>query len=354
MNRHAFIAFFIVSAPAAAFADSPGQGNATGEFVTSCGGIGTGGFVQGGESIFISPPNTGGFGMFDGAHTANCNWTSAGIGGGTISRSASINGTFQAGPSTILSYTASAQGTVKPGVMHLQSTSTGPEAVQFPTGVGQGGWTDQLDITGQPSGTSGILVLKVHVSGALDSSGPESRPGFTVTPYFDGNVLDRNAQFDSLNPDPVIGSIESIGYQSRIWFNPASEFGPVLSVNQDVFFAIPFTFGTSFDLGLYAYAYASNGAFGQDFTVNNNQSLFQNTVALNGIEEVLAGPSDTPVTGYAIESASGLDYTQSQIPTTPVPEPATWALLILGGALIGALRGCRGFAVKLPSPAWIS
>jgi len=349
MKRHALVAFFVVSAPAAAFANSPGQGNSTGEFVTTCGGIGTGDAVAGGESIFIAPPNLGGFGMFDGAHTANCNSTTAAITGGTINQSASINSTFQSGGNT-LNYSASAQGTVKPGVMHLQSTSNGSAAVQFPTGVAQGGWTDQLDITGQPAGTQGILVFKVLVSGDLDASGLFARPGFTVTPYLNGNVLARNSQFDTLNPNPVIGSPESLGYQSRIWFNPGSDSVPVLSVNGDVFFAIPFTFDTSFNLGLYAYTFSSNGSFGASFTVNNNQSLFQNTVALDGIDEVLAGPSDTPVTNYGIAAASGLNYSESQVPTTPVPEPATWALLIVGGGLIGLLRR-RALAGKLPALA---
>jgi PEP-CTERM motif len=346
LMRPAFIAFFIVSAPAGAFANSPGQGNSTGEFVTTCGGIGTGGAVAGGESIFVSPPNLGGFGMFDGAHTANCNWTTATITGGTISESASINSTFDA-----LNYSASAQGKVKPGVMNLQSTSTGPAAVQFPTGAAQGGWTDQLDITGQPSGTSGIFVFKVHVDGDLDASGLFARPGFTVTPYLNGNLLARNTQFDSLNPDPVIGSPESLGYQSRIWFNPGSDSVPTLTVNGDVFFAIPFTFGTSFDLGLYAYTYSSNGSFGPNFTVNNNQSLFQSTIALDGIEEVLAGPSDTPVTGYTIAAASGLNYAESQVPTPTVPEPATWAMLLGGGALLSLLHRRRVSAGKTLQPS---
>jgi hypothetical protein len=340
MIRHSVAALFIVSAPAAALADSPGQGNFTGEFVTTCGGIGTGGAVSGGESIFISPPNLGGFGMFAGSSAANCNWTTAGISGGTLSQSASINSTFDG-----LNYSASAQGKVTPGVMHLQSTSTGPAAVAFPTGVAQGGWTDQLDITGQPSGTQGIFVFKVFVSGDLDASGQFARPGFTVTPYLNGNRVDLNSQFNTLNPDPVIGSSESLGYQSRIWFNPGFDSVPVLSVNGDVFFAIPFTFDTSFNLGLYAFTYASNGSFGASFTVNNNQSLFQNTIALDGIEEVLAGPTDTPVMGYSIEAASGLDYAESHVPV--VPEPATWALLIIGGALLGVLRHLRASAGTL-------
>jgi hypothetical protein len=350
MKRHALVAFFVVSAPAAAFANSPGQGNSTGEFVATCGGIGTGGAVAGGESIFIDPPNLGGFGMFDGAHTANCNSTTAAITGGTLSKSASINSTFQSGGNT-LNYSASAQGTVKPGVMHLQSTSNGSAAVQFPTGVAQGGWTDQLDITGQSAGTQGILVFKVHVNGQLVSTGPFARPGFTVTPYLNGNVLARNSQFDTLNPNPVIGSLESLGYQSRIWFNPGDGVDPsvpTLSVNGDVFFAIPFTFDTSFNLGLYAYADSGNTSFGQNFIDNIAESSFQNTVALDGIDEVLAGPSDTPVTNYSIAAASGLNYNESQVPTTPVPEPATWALLIVGGGLIGLLRR-RASAGKVPA-----
>jgi hypothetical protein len=103
----------------------------------------------------------------------------------------------------------------------------------------------------------------------------------------------------------VIGSPESLGYQSRIWFNPgdgASPSVPTLSVNGDVFFAIPFTFDTSFNLGLYAYAYSGNTSFGQNFIDNIAERSFQNTVALDGIDEVLAGPSDTPVTNYITAS----------------------------------------------------
>jgi PEP-CTERM motif len=234
--------------------------------------------------------------------------------------------------------------------MHLQSTSDGPAAVQFPTGVAQGGWTDQLDIAGQGPGTQGILVLKVHVNGELVSAGPDARPGFTVTPYLNGNLLDRNSQFDALNPDPVIGSPESLGFQSRVWFNPGDcgdPSVPTLSVNGDVFFAIPFTFDKSFNLGLYAYAYSGNTAFGQSLVDNGAESSFQNTVALDGIEEVLAGPGDTPITDFTVEALSGLDYTLSQVPATSAPEPATWALLIVGGALIGALSRRRASTAKL-------
>jgi PEP-CTERM motif len=353
ITRHTLVAFFVVSAPAAAFANSPGQGAGTGEFVTACAGLGTGGGVQGGESIFVNPPNSGGFGMFAGSPVATCNWSTGGITGGTLTQSASLNTTFQALPtSPVLNYSGSAQGSVTPGVLHLQSTTTGPAAVPFPTAVAQGGWTDQLDVTGQNPGTQGMLVFKVHVDGELDSSGPLARPGFTVTPYVNGSLVSLNAQFEALNPTPVIGSGEGLGYQSRVWFNPddfAHTGGPPLIVNQDVLFAIPFTFGTAFDLGLYAYTVSGNGSFGQDFTVNTAQSLFQNTIALDGIEEVLAGPGETPITDYTIEALSGLDYTASQIPgagAAPTPEPATWALLIVGGGLLGALRRQRSPKAK--------
>ena len=106
------------------------------------------------------------------------------------------------------------------------------------------------------------MVFKVFVLGDLDASGLFARPGFTVTPYVNGNRVDLNSQFTTLNPDPVIGSGESLGYQSRIWFNPGPNFVPDLSVNEDVFFAVPFTFDTSFNLGLYAFAFSSNGSFG--------------------------------------------------------------------------------------------
>jgi|GEM_PF-3352762 len=347
MKRQALVAIFVVSAPAVALANSPGQSAAPGEFVTTCAGTGTGGAVQGGESILFDPPNSGGFGMFRSSPAANCSWATGSLSGGTLSQSASINSVYQGGPQPA-PWSGSAQGKVTPGVLHLQAQTSGAAEVPFPTAVAQGGWTDQVDITGQTPGTKGLLVFKVHVDGELDTTGPEGRPGFTVTPYVNGNLVDLNPQFNALNPQPVVGSGESLGYQSRVWFNPGPDTNQStlpLIVNQDVLFAVPFTFGTAFDLGLYAYASSGNNSTGPDFTVNTGNSLFQNTVALDGIEEVLAGGA--PVTGYTIESLGGLDYAASRVPGTPAPEPATWAMLIVGGTLLGALHRRRASRARL-------
>ena len=82
-------------------------------------------------------------------------------------------------------------------------------------------------------------------------------------------------------------------------------------MNQDVFFAIPFTFGTAFDHGLYAYANSSDGSTGPSFA-DTGQSLFQNTIALDGIDEVLAGPGETLAAQYAEQPAADGEQSPSR------------------------------------------
>ena len=148
LKRQAAIAFFVLSAPAAALANSPGQGNATGEFVTTCVGLGTGGGDQGGGSIYRAPPNYGNYGMFASTtEMPNCNWSSAAITGGALSASASKTSTFAG-----YTYSGSAQASVTAGVLHLQSNVAGPSASYFPIAVAQGGWTDSITMGGSRTG----------------------------------------------------------------------------------------------------------------------------------------------------------------------------------------------------------
>ena len=179
--------------------------------------------------------------------------------------------------------------------------------------------------------------MKVHVDGELDASGPNPDPSLTVTPYVNGDRVGLNNVFSALNPTPVVGSLVSIGYQTRAWYEPPGSASPLV-VNTDVYFPINFTYGTPFNLGIYAYTDAGNNSINGSPTVTSTAAQFQNTIALDGIYEVLAGPAYTPVSDYTIVAVSGLDYRRSYVDT---PEPATLVSLTIGGGVLGAMRRRR-------------
>jgi len=315
-------------------AASPSQSSTPGAFVAACAGEGTGGYVAGGERMLNDPPNPGNFGMLR-SSTSNCNAATSGTAGATLNQAISQPN----GVSNGHAYSAAATASVSAKQIHLNATSTGPTNSLFPTGAAQAGFTDQVTITGQPNGTTGLMQFLVHVDGTLQSSGPSARPGFWVTPYQNGAITSRDAIFNAANPNPVIGSLSSVGYQTRIWWNPAetSAGAPDLVVNEDILFTMPFTFGTTFSMGLYGVAVGTNGAFGAGVVNSTATSDFGNTITWEGISTVTVGGA--PVS-YAMTSLSGIDWTVAAEADT-IPEPTTLAVLAAGLGGLGALRRRR-------------
>jgi len=96
-------------------------------------------------------------------------------------------------------------------------------------------------------------------------------------------------------------------------------------------FAVPFTWGAPFTLGVYATARA---ALRSSLTTGPNESTvnFASTATWGGIGSVYH--NDQPVADYAVDSASGTDW---RLPH-PVPEPGTLSALVLGLAALVARR----------------
>ena len=282
---------------------TPGQNGTPGEFVSACAGIGTGALVTGGESIQTI--------MFDGSYNPTCLAATgvSGAGGGlSVGVKTPAGATFNGGPGYVNGYSGSAKATISGGSLTLFATATGPKAVQYPSAVAQGGFTQQYTFNNLPPGvTQGYYPLTVEVDATLTAVGDGARPGIVVTPYVDGHWIETNALFKAQNPTPIIGSGIVSDAETRAWFNPSPSAAPLV-INQMVTFEIPFTVGVPLDLGLYAYAMATTTGFGGDNSVDT-MTADPPTFALTGNDYVYVwnGSAYTPNTDFSIQTSGGVD-----------------------------------------------
>jgi hypothetical protein len=119
-----------------------------------------------------------------------------------------------------------------------------------------------------------------------------------------------------------------------VWFDPGVTPGVStdLTVNQDVFFATPMTFGQQMSFGLYAVAFGSNGSFGSATTIDTSIADFADTITWEGINDMVVNGGDV---SFGITSGSGIDW------TVGLPEPASMLILAFGAGATGWLRRRR-------------
>ncbi|MEO8442126.1 MAG: FxDxF family PEP-CTERM protein [Betaproteobacteria bacterium] len=200
------------------------------------------------------------------------------------------------------------------GVINLFADFSGPNSAQFPVSVVTGGWVDSLlfNLQGH-TGESGLMSFGMHVEGTLESlAGFNSLAGFGLRPYVDD-------QFLSTVPSALI-----FQGQGQIGF-PYNE-----TVDTIVTFNIPFTFGTAFELGIFANAIARTASQGAVEAINTATVDFSNTITWNGISAVTLNGQ---AVDYDLTSASGVDWRTATV--TAVPEPETYVMLLAGLGLLG-------------------
>jgi hypothetical protein len=173
-----------------------------------------------------------------------------------------------------------------------------------------GGWSDHLTITATDpanDGKAGRLFARLHVDGTLDAvDGVPSEAGLRIQHWQLGGPIGNPNTADYLNLADGFGAGAT----------------PHKTVNEDVIIGVNFTFGTAFDLGMFATAYvlAPKGAVP---AAVHPKSDFTNGVVWDGIYAVNLSSTSQPV-GYTVTADSGIDYTQP-VPLT-VPEPGAEAL----------------------------
>jgi hypothetical protein len=247
-------------------------------------------------------------------------------------------------------YNSTASSSAQLGMIHVQSSNASEPIVEFPGGGGDGGWNDTvtinagLDPNGNPIGTPGSpgqWVFPVHVSGTLSQTGG-ARGVFLVAPYLNltrvgpdyfpghpANLVDALTAYNNLNVthNGTVGSVWDFEMSEWAVSDPLTS----LTVDADVWFVIPFTFGTSFELGIYAADLSAETGFGFDPSVTASSVDFSHTLTYGGPGYVISNGVSS--TSFDLGSTSGFNYNQAF-----TPEPGTWGLLVLGVGLIWVAR----------------
>ena len=281
-----------------------------------------------GSQYFGSLPNPGdGFStVSDGFMTCN---TSTGL-------SPSVN-------SAVLNGNATAHAAV--GLIQVSASNGSSPGVAFAGAAGYGGWNDQVTIGG--GGGQAVWVIGVNVHGSIDAdtaAGTNAISRVGVNAYEGTNFLQPygasingfayNNLFLPLNGGNVNDGIRNSAiffgwdYQG-VWYGADSSLGHY-DVNRTVWFALPFTYGTPFEFGIYIGGVAGQGSSGSAGSASYD---FAHTVSWAGNSYVVNESNQTNP-NFTLTSQSGFNYANAL-----APEPATAGLLVLAfGGMIWLKR----------------
>jgi len=184
-------------------------------------------------------------------------------------------------------------------------------AAAFSLGVANGGWNETFLITNPAhTGQAGVMQFTVNVVGRLDATGITGSAAISTTAYKDNAQLMVNALFSPGNSDQISTDRQYGNWAVATFGSPNSD---GKNVSGTVTYAVPFTFGMSFKLGVYVNCRAgqrSSGGFDTPCTSNVTLSSF----TWGGITNIYANGS--PVGGSTIVSGTGINWTPPVQPNT--------------------------------------
>ncbi|MBN8597749.1 MAG: hypothetical protein J0L78_08760 [Planctomycetes bacterium] len=197
----------------------------------------------------------------------------------------------------------SASGTAGMGYIQMEASDVFLSTDSFSMGLSNGGWNELFTISHPAhTGQAGILQFTVNVIGRLDATGITGSAVITTTAYKDGAQLMSSPYANPGNSD-LIGTDRQYGNWGIATFGNPNADGK--NVNGVVTYAVPFTFGTQFKLGVYATCRAgqrSSGGFGTPCSSHATLSQFN----WGGISNIYA--NGTPVGGSTILSGTGINW----------------------------------------------
>lgn len=213
---------------------------------------------------------------------------------------------------------ASAQASASLGVLRAAasfSDATGGFA-NHSGAIADLGWLDLYTISDPLyNGQAGVLNFLLHADGTLDSSTWGSS-SWSISAATNSTTLDFLTQQ---------------GCDSR-FVNPCA-----VPVNSTYVVSVPFVFGVSFEMLIRSLVTAGMPSVGDSVPPGAAGSVnFLNTIYWAGIQSVTVG--GTPITGFTISAASGLDYTLSLEPNGEAPEPATLPVVASSFLVAWAIR----------------
>lgn len=221
----------------------------------------------------------------------------------------------------------SASSTASMGLVQLQAQNTAPANVQFPAGVGTGGWSETMTITAPGlAGQAAVWTFAVEVQGTLNSESPNLARLFASAFKNQGELPNNVPGFSRGGSDAFTTDRQRVRWDAGR--------GQDRSIVDVVTFALPVTLGQSFNWGVYAALSAGMVAWSPSVpTVGTTTAQVQ--LRYGGSTGLTVG--GVAVADYALNAASGLDWQAA----TPVPEPGTAALLLAGLAAVGRLARRR-------------
>lgn len=299
-------------------AQSQSSINGTGGFVSACAYSNSGsGFNPGGNLPAL-------FG------SANCN-SDTFSGNGSVTESATYNSGLTSNQS---------QGTVGLGTLHLSASNSAPNNSYFSAAGANGGWTETLVANAaNQAGHAGVTVVALKVTGSLAAHGFAGASSFQLTGYKDKNQLtiyglsglyNYGSQSNPIGTDRQIANwsvATDYYYVSGQGLNDASA-----TIDDTINFAIPVTLGQSFSFGVYGYALAGMRSASGVAGISTAGTDFSHTVTWGGVVGIYDSNGQL-LSDYSLTSASGADWTRPF--TAPVPEPESYAMMLVG---LGLLR----------------
>lgn len=216
----------------------------------------------------------------------------------TGNTSASLSASYSGG-----TISNGASATVGMGYATMSAYDVFTSAAAFSLGVANGGWNESFLISNPAhTGQEGFLQFTVHVVGSLAATGITGSAAITTTVYKDTSQVPVNPLFSPGNSDLLGSSVQYGNWGLATFGNPNSD---SKNVNGTVTYAVPFTFGTSFKLGVYVNCRAgqrSSGGFDTPCTSDVSLTSFN----WGGITSIYV--NGAPVGGSSIVSGSGINW----------------------------------------------
>lgn len=235
-------------------------------------------------------------------------------------------------------YTGSAEGSASLGSLKMTGTNSGSAQTSFSGGQATVGWNDQITLGGGTGNSLWVLPILVH--GELHAHGLGALSRMQVGVYKNSAALTQGFNSTAFGLFQTL-TTERNGTIQYSWDYQMAAFGvsdydivhptsaEFLAIDQTVYFVVPFTYGVSFKLGIWADAHASEIASGGAHVPNVSSFDLGNTITWGGKGYVVDATGNNPTTSFTINSESGFDYN-----TAVVPEPSTMLMLLAGTGLL--------------------
>ncbi len=229
------------------------------------------------------------------------------------------------------------------GFIKVGASNSTNGGVAFAGAAAYGGWNDQMTIGGGTG--NAVWIAAFTLTGDIDATGPRGLSRVGVAAYENHNFLQPYGaaingfaynEFTSLNGGNVNGGIRNsvilFGWDYQgVWYG-ADESLNSYALNRTVYFALPFTYGTPFEFGVYSGGVVGVGSSG---AVGTSSFDLTHTLTWAGTSYVIDQNNQTNP-NFTLASQSGFNYSQPF--NAPAPEPATAGSLLLALGAVACLK----------------